>query len=72
MPADDLSDLETAVLCDLLVGPTANLKAHKRVVLDQLVAKRLVEPAKDDPAKFRLSDKAHRLLAERGVGISGG
>jgi hypothetical protein len=70
--ADDLSDLETAVLCDLLAGPGANLKAHKRAVLDQLVAKKLVEPVRDDPAKFQLTDKAHHLLAERGVGISGG
>ena len=38
MPADDLSDLEIAVLCDLLEGPGANLKAHKRAVLDHLVA----------------------------------
>jgi len=70
--ADDLSDLEIAVLCDLLQGPGASLKAHKRAVLDQLVAKRLVEPAKDDPAKLQLSDAAHHLLAQRGVGISGG
>ena len=72
MADDDLSDLEIAVLCDLLEGPRANLKARKRAVLDQLVAKRLVEPAKDDPTKFQLSEKAHHLLAERGVGISGG
>ena len=72
MADDDLSDLEIVVLCDLLEGPRANLKAHKRAALDQLVAKRLVEPAKDDPTKFQLSEKAHHLLAERGVGISGG
>jgi hypothetical protein len=70
--ADDLSDLEIAVLCDLLDGPHANLKGHKRTVIDRLVAKGLVEPAKDEPARFQLSDKAHHLLAERGVGISGG
>ena len=70
--ADDLSDLEIAVLCDLLGGPGANLKAHKRAVLDQLVAKRLVQPVNDDPAKFQLTDEAHHLLADRGVGISGG
>jgi hypothetical protein len=52
MLADELSDLEIAVLCDLLEGPTANLKAHKRAVLDQLVAKRLVEPAKDESCKI--------------------
>ena len=28
--ADDLSDLEIAVLCDLLQGPDVNLKAYKR------------------------------------------
>jgi len=70
--ADNLSDLEIAVLCDLLEGPGANLKAHKRTVLNQLIAKGLVEPIKDQPARFQLSDKAHHLLAERGVGISGG
>jgi len=70
--ADDLSDLEIAVLCDLLQGPGANLKAHKRVVFDQLLAKKLIEPVKDEPARFQLTDKAHHLLAERGVGISGG
>jgi hypothetical protein len=37
-----LSDLEIAVLCDLLDGPGANLKVHKRDVLDQLVTKGLV------------------------------
>ena len=45
MADDDVSDLEIAVLCDLLEGSRANLKAHKRALLDQLVAKRLVEPA---------------------------
>jgi hypothetical protein len=69
---DDLSDLEIAVLCDLLEGPNVNLKSHKRTVLEQLIAKGLVEPAKDQPAKLELSDKAQHLLAERGVGISGG
>ena len=67
--ADDLTGLEIAVLCDLLDGPGANLKAYKRAVLDQLVGKGRVEPVKGVPAKF---DKAHHLLAERGVGISGG
>jgi hypothetical protein len=69
---DDLSDLEIAVLCDLLQGPGANLKGHKRAVLNRLVAKGLVVPTKRDPTIFQLSDDAHHLLAERGVGISGG
>ena len=69
---DDLSDLEIAVLCNLLENPRANLKAHKRAVLDQLAAKKFVEPAKDDPAKLQLSKQALHVLAVRGVGISGG
>ena len=69
---DDLSDLEIAVLCDLLENPRANLKAHKRAVLDQLAARKLIEPAKDEPAKFQLSDEARHVLAVRGVGVSGG
>ena len=69
---DDLSDLEISVLCDLLENLRANLRAHKKAVLDQLAAKRMVEPAKDDPTKFQLTDKAQHILAERGVGLSGG
>jgi hypothetical protein len=72
MANDLITDLEIAVLCDLLEGPGASLKAHKRSVLDQLIAKGLVEPAKDELVSFQLTDKAHQLLAERGVGISGG
>ena len=70
--ADNLSDLEIAVLCDLLQGPGANLKGHKSAVLNQLEARGLVAPTKQDPTIFQLSDDAHHLLAERGVGISGG
>ena len=69
---EDLSDLEIAVLCDLLEGHGANLKSHKKTVLEQLIAKKLVEPAKNDPTKLQLSDEARHLLEERGVGISGG
>jgi hypothetical protein len=70
--AEDLSDLEIAVLCDLLDGPGANLKSHNKTVLEQLIAKRLVEPVKNDHTKLQLSDEARYLLEERGVGISGG
>jgi hypothetical protein len=70
--ADDVTDLEIAVLCDLLDGPGVNLRAHKRGVLDALFSKGLIEPAKDKPERFQLTGKAHHLLAERGVGISGG
>jgi hypothetical protein len=70
--ADDISDFEIAVLCDLLNGPGVNLKAHKKAILDQLLEKGLVVRLKNDPARVQLSDKAHHLLAERGVGMSGG
>jgi hypothetical protein len=71
MADDVITDLEIAVLCDLLDGPGVNLKAHRRSVLDALVSKGLVGPA-NEPERFQLTDKAHHLLAERGVGISGG
>jgi hypothetical protein len=67
-----ITDLEIAVPCDLLEGSGANLKARKRSVLDELLAKGLVEPAQESPARFQLTDKALHLLAKRGVGISGG
>jgi hypothetical protein len=70
--ADDLTDLEIAVLCDLLQGPHVNLRAHKRLVLDQLVSKGLVEPANNGSSQYQLSEKAHHILAERGVGIGEG
>ena len=44
--AEDLSDLEIAVLCDLLEGHGANLKSHKKTVLEQLIAKNSVSRPK--------------------------
>ncbi len=38
MVDDVITDLEIAVLCDLVDGPRVNLKAHRRSVLDGLVA----------------------------------
>ena len=40
MADDVVTDLEIAVLCDLLDGPGVNLKAHKRSVLDAGAGKR--------------------------------
>jgi hypothetical protein len=72
--ADTLSDQEIAILCDVLEGGGANLNADKRKVLDQqLVAKRFVVAAvQESPVKYKLTGKAQQLLAERGVGLSGG
>jgi predicted transcriptional regulator len=72
--ADILSDQEIAILCDVLEGGGANLNADKRRVLDQqLVAKGFVVAAgQESPVKYKLTGKAQQLLAERGVGLSGG
>jgi predicted transcriptional regulator len=68
-----ITDQEIAILCDVLEGSGANLNADKRKVLDQLIAKGFVAVAdQESPAKYKLTGKAQRLLAERGVGLSGG
>jgi hypothetical protein len=69
-----ISDQEIAILCDVLEGGGTNLNADKRKVLDQqLVAKGFVVAAgQESPVKYKLTGKAQQLLAERGVGLSGG
>jgi len=68
-----ITDQEVAILCDVLEGWGANLNADKRKVLDQLIAKGFVVSAdQESPAKYKLTSKAQQLLAERGVGLSGG
>jgi hypothetical protein len=68
-----ISDQEIAILCDVLEGGGASLKADKRKVLDQLIAKGFVVVAdQESPAKYKLTGKSQHLLAERGVGLSGG
>ena len=68
-----IADEEIAILCDVLEGSGANLNTDKRNVLDQLIAKGFVgRLTKGRLRKYRLTDKARQLLAERGVGLSGG
>jgi predicted transcriptional regulator len=68
-----ISDEEIAILCDVLEGGGANLNANKRKVLDQLIAKGFVIVAgQESPVKYKLTANAQRILAERGVGLSGG
>ncbi len=68
-----ITDQEIAILCDVLEGWGTNLNADKRMVLDQLIAKGFVVLADQaSPAKHNLTGKAQQLLAERGVGLSGG
>ena len=68
-----ISDDEIVILCDVLEGGGANLNANKTKILDQLVAKGFVVAAgQESPVKYKLTGKAQQLLAERGVGLSGG
>ena len=68
-----ITDQEISILCDILERSDANLSADKRRLLDQLIVKRFVEPANQEgPAKYKLTGRARQLLAERGVGLSGG
>jgi len=68
-----ITDQEIAIPCDVLEGLGANLNEDKMKVLDQLIAKGFVVSAdQESPAKYKLTSKAQQLLAERGVGLSGG
>ena len=68
-----VTDQEIAILCDVMEGWGANLNEDKRKVLDQLIAKGFVVSAdQESAAKYKLTSKAQQLLAERGVGLSGG
>jgi hypothetical protein len=67
-----ITDQEIAILCDVLEGRGANLTPVKKNVLDQLIAKGFVMTSDQASAKYELTDKAQQLLAERGVGLSGG
>jgi hypothetical protein len=57
MADDVITDLEIAVLCDLLDGPGVNLKTHKRSVLDALVSKDLSGRQKTGLKDFNLLTK---------------
>jgi hypothetical protein len=73
MEAALITDQEIAILCDVLEGWGAKMNADKREVLDQLITKGFVVPAdQGSVARYKLTDKAQQLLAERGVGMSGG
>jgi hypothetical protein len=68
-----LTDQEIAILCDLLEGRGAKFNAAKKKVLDQLISKEFVVlDDRGSPTKYKLTGKAQQLLAERGVGLSGG
>lgn len=66
-----ITDQEIVILCDVVEGRGANLIADKRTVLDHLIATGFVV-RELSPAAYKLTGKAEQLLAERGVGLSGG
>lgn len=68
-----VTDHEIAILCDVLEGQAANFRADKKRVLEQLIARGLVTVFENvSAARYELTGKAQQLLAERGVGVSGG
>jgi len=68
-----ITDEEISILCDVLEGQGANFSASKKNVLDQLIVKGFVTASDQGlSANYKLTSKAQQLLAERGVGLSGG
>ena len=65
-----ITDEEISIL---LEGQGANFSASKRNVLDQLIVEGFVTASDQGlSANYKLTSKAQQLLAERGVGLSGG
>jgi hypothetical protein len=68
-----LTDEEISTLCDVLEGRGENFSASKKNILDLLVIKGFATaPVQGSSANYKLTSKAQQLLAERGVGLSGG
>jgi hypothetical protein len=67
-----ITDEEISILCDVLEGQGANFSASKKNVLDQLIVKGFVTASDQGLSNYKLTSKAQQLLAERGVGLSGG
>ena len=63
-----LSDQEIAVLCEVESG--RKITAQHQHLLATLIANGFVEVAGDDRAQFKLTGKAHQILAERGAGLN--
>jgi hypothetical protein len=70
--ADELSDSDIALLCDIGGSLAATPNAEKRARLERLLARGFLEPASADkaPAKYQLTGKAMKALTDRGVGLN--
>jgi hypothetical protein len=68
-----ITDEEISILCDVLEGRSGNFSASKSNLLDQLIVKGFVTASgQASSVSYKLTSKAQQLLAERGVGLSGG
>jgi hypothetical protein len=68
-----ITDEEISILCDVLEGRGGNVSASKKNILDQFIVKGFATASgQGSSANYKLTSKAQQLLAERGVGLSGG
>jgi hypothetical protein len=69
---DPLSDADIALLCDISGPAPIRTDADTALRLKRLLAENFLEPAgaAQAPAKYQLTAKAEKLLAERGVGLN--
>jgi hypothetical protein len=68
-----ITDEEISILCDVLEGRGENFSASKKNLLDLLIVKGFVTASDQvSSVNYKLTSKAQQLLAERGVGLSGG
>jgi len=69
-----LRDDELSLLCDIVQSPSLHLTAAKRLILDRLLERQLVEPATgpQDPAhaRYRLTEQGQAMIDGLGIGIT--
>jgi len=67
-----LSDADIAMLCDIGAFSPLEADADRIQRLRRLIAGGFVEPAErtQAPAKYQLTAKAQKFLAERGAGLN--
>jgi hypothetical protein len=68
----ELSDSDISLLCDIGDSFPVTLSAEKLARLKRLIDRGFVEQASaaQAPAKYQLTAKATKILAERGVGLN--
>ena len=69
--ADELTDSQIELLCEIEEHDHTTLTDDKRRDLERLLAGGYAQETKGDPA-FKLTSKGSAFLAERGVGLNEG